>query len=103
MKKLSDEWLAQLPLTNIKSLKPVAGGDINDSYEVISDEGRLFLKVQPNRGKSFFAHEVEGIKLLSQAANVPTVIDYGEIEHDGFLSDGCPSPPNSSAKIWVGS
>ncbi|MCG7193956.1 fructosamine kinase family protein [Fructilactobacillus sanfranciscensis] len=85
MKKLSDEWLAQLPLTNIKSLKPVAGGDINDSYEVISDEGRLFLKVQPNRGKSFFAHEVEGIKLLSQAANVPTVIDYGEIEHDGFL------------------
>ena len=34
MKKLSDEWLAQLPLTNIKSLKPVAGGDINDSYEV---------------------------------------------------------------------
>lgn len=85
MKKLSDQWLSQLPLTNIQSLKPVAGGDINDSYEIISDEGRMFLKVQPNRGKEFFAHEVEGIKLLSQVANVPTVIDYGEIEHDGFL------------------
>ncbi len=71
MKKLSDQWLYQLPLTNIQSLKPVAGGDINDSYEIISDEGRMFLKVQPNRGKEFFAHEVEGIKLLSQAQMCP--------------------------------
>ncbi|CAM2752385.1 fructosamine kinase family protein [Fructilactobacillus fructivorans] len=85
MKKLDQEWINQLPLKNVQSLSPVSGGDINDSYQVKTPDHVYFMKVQPGRGKQFFDHEVEGIHLLSQAANVPTVVSSGEINGDGFL------------------
>ncbi|UQS85455.1 fructosamine kinase family protein [Apilactobacillus apisilvae] len=85
MKNLNNEWLKQLPFKTIKSLIPVSGGDINDSYYMIADNQEYFMKVQPKRGKKFFEHEVEGIHLLSQAAKVPKIVTYGEIDNDGFL------------------
>ncbi|MHA8111193.1 fructosamine kinase family protein [Lactobacillaceae bacterium Melli_B4] len=85
MSELTSEWIEQLPIKSIQSYEPVSGGDINDSYVIKTNDQQYFMKVQPKRGKEFFAHEVEGLKLLSQAANVPTVIDYGEIEGDGYL------------------
>ncbi|CAI2603189.1 putative ketoamine kinase [Apilactobacillus kunkeei] len=85
MKQLTQEWLEQLPIKNVTKLTPVSGGDINDSYEIIADNQKYFMKVQPNKGKEFFEHEVEGIDLIGQYATVPTIIDYGEIDGDGFL------------------
>ncbi|MBW1605510.1 fructosamine kinase family protein [Lactobacillus sp. Sy-1] len=85
MFKLTSNWLAQLPIKNVQSYQPVSGGDINESFAISDGQTKFFMKVQPNRGAEFFAHEVEGIKLLGQAANVPTIVDFGEINGDGFL------------------
>ncbi|MHA8137729.1 fructosamine kinase family protein [Lactobacillaceae bacterium Scapto_B20] len=85
MTELTSKWIEQLSINGIQSYQPVSGGDINDSYVIKTKDQQYFMKVQPNRGKAFFAHEVEGLKLLSQAANVPTVMDYGEINGDGYL------------------
>jgi len=82
---LTKEWLDQLPLSVIQSIQPVSGGDINDSYRVETSEGPFFLLVQPNHDASFYAHEVEGLTLLSQAALVPEVIATGQISGDAYL------------------
>ncbi|MEJ6400700.1 fructosamine kinase family protein [Nicoliella lavandulae] len=85
MFNLTPDWIEQLPIQSIQSYKPISGGDINKAYQINTDHDQYFMKVQPGRGKQFFAHEVEGLKLLGQVANVPSVIDYGEINGDGFL------------------
>ncbi|TPR23955.1 fructosamine kinase family protein [Apilactobacillus timberlakei] len=85
MKKLDEKWLSQLPFNKIEQLTPVSGGDINDSYSLLADNKKYFMKVQPNRGKKFFEHEAQGIHLLSKATRVPHIIQYGQIEEDGFL------------------
>ena len=78
-------WLSHLPIKNIISCTPVSGGDINESYCIRTPNAKYFMKMQPGRGKIFFAHEVEGLKLLSQAARVPKVITYGQVGQDGYL------------------
>lgn len=85
METLNEKWLSQLPFNKIEQLTPVSGGDINDSYSLLADNKKYFMKVQPNRGKKFFEHEAQGIHLLSKAARVPHIIQYGQIEEDGFL------------------
>ncbi|UQS86527.1 fructosamine kinase family protein [Nicoliella spurrieriana] len=85
MYHLTSDWLAQLPVANINHFEPVSGGDINESYAISDGTHKYFMKVQPGRGKQFFAHEVEGLKLLSQAANTPEVVAFGEINGDGYL------------------
>lgn len=82
---VNSEWITHLPIKGIKSVSPVSGGDINESYCVKTSQKKYFMKVQPNRGKGFFAHEVEGLKLLSQAALTPKVITYGQVGKDGYL------------------
>ncbi|USS87379.1 fructosamine kinase family protein [Fructilactobacillus hinvesii] len=86
MQELSSEWLAQLPISDIQTVTPVAGGDINEAYEIqTSQHKRYFLKVQPGRGQAFFAHEIEGLRLIGEVARVPEIITSGEIDTDGFL------------------
>ncbi|GLB46923.1 aminoglycoside phosphotransferase [Philodulcilactobacillus myokoensis] len=82
---MNQKWLSQLPIQNIKKVIPVSGGDINESYQIQTDNQKFFMKVQPKRGKAFFQHEVEGLKLLNKAANVPEVVNDGEINSDGYL------------------
>ncbi len=82
---VDQKWLAQLPIEKVEEIQPVSGGDINDSYSLRTANNHYFMKVQPNRGKVFFDHEVEGLHLLGQAANTPKVIASGEINGDGYL------------------
>ncbi|RRK10045.1 fructosamine kinase family protein [Lactiplantibacillus garii] len=83
--QLSKEWLAQLPLTNITSVTPVSGGDINAAFAVQTAHHRYFLKVQPQRGAAFFSHEVAGLALLEPVVATPHVIANGTIDGDGYL------------------
>ncbi|GAA6114628.1 fructosamine kinase family protein [Apilactobacillus apinorum] len=85
MGKLSNAWLEQLPFKNVSEISSVSGGDINDSYSIVADDKEYFMKVQPNRGKQFFEHEVEGINKLNQRCLTPQIITYGEINGDGYL------------------
>lgn len=85
MGKLSNEWLKQLPFKNVSEISSVSGGDINDSYSIVADNKEYFMKVQPNKGKQFFEHEVEGINKLNQRCLTPQIVTYGEINGDGYL------------------
>ncbi|CAM3053408.1 fructosamine kinase family protein [Lactiplantibacillus plajomi] len=83
--QLSTTWLNQLPLKDIQSVRPVSGGDINAAFAIETANNRYFLKVQPNRGRAFFDHEVDGLTHLSRAVRTPKVIASGTIETDGYL------------------
>lgn len=82
---LTSDWLQQLPLPKITAITPVAGGDINQAYQLITVEGPVFLLVQPHTSAQFYHHEVAGLQALGQAVNVPDVLATGEIEGDAYL------------------
>ncbi|WP_203648295.1 fructosamine kinase family protein [Secundilactobacillus yichangensis] len=82
---MNDKWLKQLPIKAITNVTPVSGGDINQAYRLETASKTYFLLVQPNREQTFYQHEIEGLKLLSQAALVPEVIASGQINGDAYL------------------
>lgn len=84
--KMNSIWLKELPLSNIKKIKAVAGGDVNKAYRVITAEKNYFLLVQPNRKKDFYAAEIAGLNAFHKAGiTAPVVIDSGEINGDAYL------------------
>ena len=46
---MNQDWLAQLPITNIIDYRAVSGGDINDAYKIDTTDHEYFLKVQVMR------------------------------------------------------
>jgi len=83
---MNKQWFSQLPIENIKNVKAVNGGDVNDAYQIEAEEQTYFLLVQAGRSKDFFAGEVAGLKDLREAGiTVPKVYDYDEINSDAYL------------------
>lgn len=87
MFSLNEDFLGQVFKENkIKDFKRVSGGDINQAYALVDQEGkRYFLKVQPDSVPAFFQHEANGLRLLSRAARVPGVLDLGQVGNDQWL------------------
>lgn len=80
------EWIKQLPLKNIISYKPVAGGDINLAYQVKTTNAVYFMKVQPHHSKHYFDHEKRGLREIAKAGvNTLTPIYSGQINGDAYL------------------
>jgi fructosamine-3-kinase len=53
------------PEMSIKAVRPVAGGDINDAYLVLLDDGRrIFLKENLERNIRFFETEQTGLAAI---------------------------------------
>ena len=46
MSRLNHQWISQLPIKNIKKLKPVSGGDINEAYQITTDINQYLMKVK---------------------------------------------------------
>lgn len=83
---IDKHWIAQLPIKNIKFVTPVSGGFMNATYCLQTDDHqKYFMKMQPGKGKRFFQYEVDGLKLVSQAATVPKLVTYGQVGSDGYL------------------
>ena len=83
---MNKNWSNQLPIEDIVNIKAVSGGDVNDAYEVESEQQKYFLLVQPHTSKDFFLAEAEGLKDLYQAGiTVPKVYNVGEINGDAYL------------------
>lgn len=82
---LNQNWLTQLPLTNITSARSVSGGDINDAYQLTADRKRYFLKVQPDHPQAYFDHEAAGLNALGKVISAPTPIAQGQIDGDAYL------------------
>lgn len=78
--------IKQLPIENINQINPVSGGDVNDAYEILTEEQKYFLLIQPNATKEFFMTEKAGLEDLANAGiTVPIVHDIGEIDTDAYL------------------
>lgn len=78
-------WESVLAIGKFESITPVAGGDINHNYHVITETGHYFLKCQPNAKTDFFEAEVAGLIELGNIVQTPTVLKVGEVEQAAFL------------------
>lgn len=64
------------PQARIVAQAPVSGGDINEAYHLVMQDGRdLFLKTHPGASDDFFPLEAAGLTALEQAGlPVPEVL-----------------------------
>lgn len=84
--QLNRKWLSQLPFKNITSCRPVAGGDINEAYQLIADNQTLFIKVQPHHDAGYFNHEKRGLEEIGTVVKTPTPLAQGQIQGDAYLA-----------------
>lgn len=86
MSELNQDWLSQLPLTSIERVRSVSGGDINEAYQIITqDQTKYFLKVQPQHPQSYFDHEAAGLRLIGNVITTPEPTAQGQINGDAYL------------------
>ena len=64
---------------------PIAGGDVNQSYRIITAENNYFLKFHPGVDQSFFQAEVNGLKELTDFIRVPQVYNWGQTAEGSYL------------------
>ena len=70
------------PEMSIKAVRPVAGGDINDAYLVLLNDGRrIFLKENLERNIRFFETEQTGLAAIRDTGTigVPEVMKTGSL------------------------
>lgn len=86
MTNINKAWFKRLPINNIETVKPVSGGDINLAYQATTtDNKKYFIKVQLGKTKSYFNHEINGLKAIGKVINTPTPVKHGEIDHNAYL------------------
>ena len=66
----------------IAAQSPVSGGDINEAYHLVLQDGRdLFIKCHEDVADDFFAVEADGLKAMREAgARTPEVLAFGRNE-----------------------
>ncbi|WLR48862.1 fructosamine kinase family protein [Halobacillus litoralis] len=64
--------------STVRSIKPISGGDINQSFYVETDRRPYFIKFNENVASHFFQAEAEGLRLIKEtgAIRVPDVYHY---------------------------
>lgn len=83
---MDKQWIEQLKITDIESVTPMSGGDVNEAYKVDTRTEQYFLLVQRNSSADFYAAEIAGLKQFEAAGiQAPVVIDYGQIAGDAYL------------------
>ncbi|SEP94871.1 fructosamine kinase family protein [Piscibacillus halophilus] len=73
--------------TNIKTIKPVSGGSINESFYVETDRHRYFIKYHPNAPDHFFYLEKEGLEKIREtnSIRVPEVYAFSNEKQKAYL------------------
>ena len=64
---------------------PIAGGDVNQNYRIITDENNYFLKFHPGIEETFFQAEINGLKELADFVRVPQVYNWGQTAEGSYL------------------
>ncbi|MGR9048427.1 fructosamine kinase family protein [Halobacillus faecis] len=64
--------------STVRSITPVSGGDINQSFYVETGQRPYFIKINENVASHFFQAEAEGLRLIREtgAIRVPDVYHY---------------------------
>lgn len=72
------EHLLQMGLGKSQRWRSVGGGSINAAWEVVTNEGHFFVKMNQPVDRSFFQHEVDGLEAIreTRTIRVPEVIGH---------------------------
>ncbi|HEY0669720.1 MAG TPA: fructosamine kinase family protein [Sphingobacteriaceae bacterium] len=73
---------------NLQAVKPVPGGSINQCYQITTDRGICFLKINSaEQLPDLFLSEVEGLKKIrgTKTIGVPRVVSHGRAGQEIFL------------------
>jgi fructosamine-3-kinase len=86
----------------VKNIRVLSGGCINQAFQLVTDKGLYFLKMNKERGTEMFEAESKGLKLLSQTKviAVPDVIGFGSTEDFSFLILSYVKTGSRSKKYW---
>ncbi|ALX49222.1 fructosamine kinase family protein [Lentibacillus amyloliquefaciens] len=73
--------------SNVKSVKRAAGGSINKSYFVETDNRKYFIKYHPDAPDRFFELEAKGLALIRETNSiaVPEVYTYSDESNNACL------------------
>lgn len=93
MDKVKMERLVKIALENgrdysdLKVIKPIQGGSINEAYYVETEKSKYFLKYHPNSPKNFFKCEAIGLRLIKETntISVPNYYSYSDQPGNAFL------------------
>lgn len=85
--------LAKIGLENgreyseIRFVKPIQGGSINDAYYIQTDDAEFFMKFHENAPKHFFKCESTGLRIIKETNTiaVPNHFAYSDQPSNAFL------------------
>ncbi len=90
---------------NIQGFAPVYGGDINESFKLITNKGNFFIKLNDNSlFPGMFEKEAAGLKLLKETNTlyIPEVIMNGQLEDTSYLvMEFIENDGNKKATFWM--
>lgn len=78
-----NELLAELGISG--KILPISGGDINQSYRVMTEERDYFLKYHPGVKQKFFQAEIDGLAALREFVTVPQIQQSGDLSQGAYL------------------
>src|SRR5690625_6256443 len=91
------ERLAKLSLesgreyADIKKVKPIQGGSINEAYYVETTDAAFFMKFHENAPRNFFKTETTGLRLIKETntINVLNFMAYSDKSESATLLLAC--------------
>jgi len=86
----------------IENHQQVFGGDINKTFQLQTNIGPFFLKLNGRNAKDMFQKEFEGLQLLHQTKTIkiPEPVLYGRFEGNIFLITEFIQKGNASKNFW---
>lgn len=86
----------------IINTKQVFGGDINQTFQLQTNSGSVFLKINDGSFKDMFEKEFDGLQLLHQTKTIkiPEPILYGEFENKIFLVTELIQKGSTTKDFW---
>ena len=99
VKRILEERLS----TNIESIRPLAGGDINEVYKINCTLGNYVVKYNSRiRFPTMFNKEATGLNILRKVGlRTPNVIDHFEHMDDQFLILEYVTQEKAENKFWI--
>src|SRR5699024_12702729 len=72
---------------DIKKVKPIQGGSINEAYYEETTDAAFFMKFNENAPRNFFKTEATGLRLIKETntINVPNFLAYSDKLENAFL------------------
>ncbi|KAA2239771.1 fructosamine kinase family protein [Chitinophaga agrisoli] len=106
LNELSSQLSAKLAVKiQINQAERIQGGDINETYRLVTNEGPWFLKVNDaRRYPDMFAKEFSGLSTLrnTQTFAVPEPVCHGAIYGRAFLVTDYKEKGGASTDFWEG-